>query len=220
MDIRKDEQFRAELITKIAEREFSERTGVHQSDLVFCLTKQALRKLEPSETAEHTMLLFSLGYATQRWLTGQDKDVPEKIVDGITVTLDAQTPEGNPWELKATYQSNSKPIEDSIHQIRQVMAQCYVTGTTFGYLTRLEIMGNWKFNKKGEDKLENRRPTLTAFKLSFTQRELDDFWKWLKMRRDLYLGILETKKMLPKSEALASGMNWECGFCEYKGRCK
>lgn len=82
-------EFRAELLKKIEQREFRERTGVHCSDLIYCLNKQALRKLYPKPTNDDTLLLFSLGYSTQRWLTGQDRDVPEKEVDGIIVTLDA-----------------------------------------------------------------------------------------------------------------------------------
>lgn len=89
MQITVDEAFRAELLEKIRVREFSERTGIHCSDLIYCLDKQALRKLNTVVDDDSTILLYSLGYSTQRWLTGQDKDVPEKEVDGIKVTLDA-----------------------------------------------------------------------------------------------------------------------------------
>lgn len=125
-----------------------------------------------------------------------------------------------PLELKATFQSSNKPIEDNQHWVRQIMAQCYVTGTTAAYLTRLEIMGNWRsiFGKKEEKALpENRKPTLSAYKLTFSQVEVDRNWEWLKDRRDKYLKILDTKKLLSMGIAIPPSQDWECGFCDYKG---
>ena len=247
MNITLAPEFRARLLKQIAEREFSERQGIHCTDLIYCLNKQAMRKLNPEPTSDQEVLLFSLGWATQRWLTGQDKDIPEKTVDGITVTLDALSPSvcvaghkgikehdcgvphcwspvvfGNePWELKATFQSANRPIEENIHWIRQLMAQCYVTGTTTTYLTRLEIMGDWgsifpKGSSKEEKatyKVAHPKPTLTAYQVEFTKDELDTFWKWLVERGQLFGGILETGKLLPPALALASGMSFECGYC-------
>ena len=225
MEITLDQDFRKHLLQKIAQREFRERTGIHQSDLCFCLNKQALRKLHPQDPEDHELLLYSLGWATQRWLTGQDTDEPEKEVDGITVTLDAihdvYTPTDHyrsPWELKATFQSSSRPIEENIHWVRQIMAQCYITGTTEAYLSRLEIMGNWKsIGKKEEKNLpENRKPTLSAYKLTFTQDELDRNWTWMQDRRDKFVKILVTRELLPKIEAIPSGQSWECGWCRFR----
>jgi len=164
--------------------------------------------------------LFSLGWSTQRWLTGEQEDEPEKEVDGIIVTCDELTADGFPWECKATFASSERPISESQAWVRQVMAQCYVNGTTTAYLTRLEIMGNWKsiFGKKEEKSLpENRKPTLSAFKLTFTQPELDRNWEWLCERRDLFQTLLDGGDLLPKVTAIPSGQDWECGYCAYKG---
>ncbi len=256
MKITVDKTFRADLLKRIADREFSERTGIHITDIIFCLNKQGLRRLHPQPNSDGQLLLFSLGWSTQRWLTGQDKDLPEKEVDGIKVTLDALAGEhvvgekspasfaqagyapsmtvhkGIPWELKASFQSNTKPIEDNLHWVRQVMAQCYVTGTTTAYLTRLEIMGNWKWvykPSKPEKIAElvaqfgehwDEHPTLTAVRLEFDQKELDDFWAWAKHRRDQFKSVLDTGKLLPKAEAIASGMSFECDACAYRAECE
>jgi len=229
MQIVPAEQFKQELLRRINDREFKERTGVHCSDLIYCLNKQALRRLKPLPTSEDNLLLFSLGWATQRWLTGQDEDESGEEQNGIIVTLDAFH-EGVPWELKASFQSSERPIEENQHHIRQVMAQCYITGTTEAYLSRLEIMGDWKsiFKVKGykdltaEDKmaydLAHRKPTLHAFKLTFTPDELARNWAWLCDRRDKFQHILDTSKLLPKVEAIPSGQEFECGYCPYKGK--
>ena len=153
----------------------------------------------------------------------------------VTEGNDAEVPQGAPqfqvhdtlyssvpWELKATFQSSNKPIAENVHWIRQIMAQCYVTGSTIAYLSRLEIMGNWKsiFGKKEEKSLpENRKPTLSAHRLEFTQHELDANWLWLKCRRALYEAVLETGKLVPKINAIPSGQEWECSWCAYKEEC-
>jgi len=239
LNITEDLVFRAELLKRIADREFSERTGVHQSDLVYCLNKQALRRKAGEQSTDMEILIFSLGWATQRWLTGQDQDEPEKEVDGIKVTCDALAAdaiaeEGDgyaiydigkavPWELKCTFQSSSKAIEENPHWVRQLMAQCYVQRSLVAYLSRLELMGNWKsiFGKKEEKQLpENEKPTLHAYKLTFTQDELDRNWAWLRERKELYLRIIETGELLPKAIALPSGQDWECLYCKFTAECE
>jgi len=89
MQIEEDAQFRAEIIKKIRQREFNERTGIHSSDLNFCLNKQALRKSQPKEDTEQEVLIYSIGWSTQRWLTNKEEDVEPIEVDGIIVTADA-----------------------------------------------------------------------------------------------------------------------------------
>lgn len=235
MEIIENKEFRQQILDRIAKREFYERTGIHCSDLIYCLNKQALRKLKPIPNTDEEILIFSVGWSTQRWLTGKDEDEPEREVDGIIVTLDAlrrelveEHPSDRtkayakevPWELKATYQSSTRPIEENIHWIRQIMAQCYVTHTTSACLSRLEIMGDWKFVfGKKEEKATAKRPTLHAYKLEFTLLELDKFWQWMKERKVLYEEILRTSVLMPKIVALASGMPWECSFCSYQEEC-
>lgn len=129
-----------------------------------------------------------------------------------------------PWELKASYQSSARPIEENTHQIRQVMAQCYVMGVTTAYLSRLELCGNWKsiFGKKDTKSLpENEKPTLHAYRLEFTQQEIERNWEWLKERRDLFQALLNGGALLPKAIAVPSGQTFECDQCPYKGlECK
>ncbi len=222
MEIKESPHFRAAILDKIAQREFAERTGVHCTDLLYCLNKQAWRRLDPRESTDRETLLFSLGWATQRWLTGKPKDEDSLLVDNIVVTPDALTVDGCPWELKCTFQSSERPIEESIHWVRQLMCQCYALKKLKAELTRFELMGNWKsvFGKKEDKgKTENEKPTFHAYEFVFTQEELDRNWAWIKTRRDLYLQILSTAVPLPKIQALAPDMSFECGYCDYKERC-
>ena len=125
-----------------------------------------------------------------------------------------------PFELKATYQSSNKSIEENIHWIRQCMSQAYVVSSPKIILSRFEIMSDWKFVfGKKEEKAVAKRPTLSVWRVEFTQEELDKFWLWLKERKILYEEILRTGVLVPKVVALASGQEWECGFCSYKEEC-
>lgn len=129
---------------------------------------------------------------------------------------------GIPFELKATFKSGDKGIEDEDSWLKQVLAQCYVTKTNQAFLTRLELAGNWKsiFGKKEEKDLpENRKPTLHAFQLEFTQEELDENWAWLLDRRNLFKKILDEGKLLSKGYALPPNHEWEAGYCKYKEIC-
>jgi hypothetical protein len=227
MRIVEDLEFKKQILTAIAQREFKERTGVHCSDLLYCLNKQILRRLNPKESTEHQVLLFSLGWATQRWLTGKSEDEETIVKDGIQVTRDCMN--GNiPWELKATFQSSAKAIEENDSWLAQIKAQCFVTGQTVANLSRLEIMGNWRsvFGKKEEKGLpENQKPTLHAYRLEFTQEELIDNWTWLLSRAELFKDILKRRlddpnePLLPPPLALPIGHEWECDQCEYRKEC-
>lgn len=221
MKVIEDLKFKDYILDKIAKREFYERTGIHCSDLIYCLNKSALRQLKPLEPTEDEILTFSIGWATQRWLTGTFDPDTEIEVDGIIVTPDFFF-DKIPWELKATYQSANKNINENQHWIRQVMAQCYVTGKTEARLSRFCIMGDWKwvFGKK-EEKALSKRPILQAWHFTFSQEELDGFWTWMKERRDKFAKILKSKELLPKVKALASGdMSWECNYCKYVEECQ
>lgn len=226
MKIERDEVFEKWLIDKIAAKQFRERVGFHCTDGIWCINKQALRRLHPVSPSRSDTLRFGRGLATQQWLTGSLSDMPEVEVDGIVVTLDALY-EDSPWELKDTDQSSNRPIEENIYQIRQVLAQCKVQKSLVGRLSRLENMGNWSWvypkgstkEEKAKDKAASEHPTLTAFKMTFTQQEVDANWQWLQERRRLFLGILETKALLPLSKALAGKeMLFECERCQYRGK--
>ena len=228
MDIRIDLEARAELIRRIQEREFSERTGIHMSDLNYCLNKQMLRRMYPVEDpakVEQDLLLFSIGWSTQRWITGKDEDEEPITVDGITVTLDSLL-YGKPWELKATYQSSNKPIEENTHWIRQIMAQAHVKGQTQVYLSRFELLGDWGSvyprgktkQEKDECRKASKRPTLNVYRITFSAEELAQNWEWFKGRREQFAVLLETQECLPRIVALAPNGAFECAYCYYNGR--
>ena len=253
MNITEDKEFRAALLRKIETREFHERRGIHQSDLTYCLNKQALRRIHPVVNTDADLLLYSIGWSTQRWLTGADEDEPEIEVDGIIVTLDALAPSGRrvfkkfgdtnievevdemiPWELKASFQSSARPVEENVPWLKQIAAQCYVKGVTSARLSRMEIMGNWKsvFGKKildlegnvigNEKDLESsRKPTLTAWRFDFTTEELQRNWAWLIDRKEKFETLLQTGTLLPKIVAIPSGQDYEAERCSYRGNlCK
>jgi len=214
----------------MAERELSDRSGIHSTDLIYCLTKQKLRKLRGLAPTEDEQLRFAKGYAAQRWLTGTFEPDTSVELEGIIVTPDTLVALGLggapiPWELKSTDQSSSKPIEENVAWIRQIMAQCKVTGSTTAKLSRLENMGDWNWvfprgatkEEKKANKEASVHPTLSAWALEFTPEEIDGNWTWLQARKEEFLKITEGA-LLPRAVALASGQQWECQYCPFDGK--
>jgi len=232
MKISKDPEAKAEILRRMKEADFQDRTGVHQSDLVFCLNKAYLYKVEPVEPKESDILRWGRGIASQRYLTRSLYDEPTVEIDGIQVTPDALWTDGNPWELKDTDASSNKQITDSPHYLRQIMNQCKVLGKTTARISLLFNMGNWRWVYRPKDPVKIQalvdeygedwaaHPTLEVYKVEFTQAEIDENWKQMAARRDLYLKIHETGKLLPKPLALMSGSDFECSWCAYRERCE
>jgi hypothetical protein len=232
MKIIKDEEAKQEILRRMQTADFQDREGVHQSDLVFCLNKAYLRKVQPIEPTESETLRWGRGVASQRYLTRKLEDEPTVELDGIQVTPDALWTDGNPWELKDTDASSTKNPLDSIHYVRQLLNQCKVLGTTVARLSLLHNMGNWKWVYRPKDPVKiqalidefgedwDAHPTLSVYRFEFTQEEVDANWEQMKERRDLYLELFETGKLYPKPIALMSGMDWECDWCPYKDQCE
>lgn len=221
MKIVEDPEFRQRILDKIVAREFNDRSGIHSSDLNYCLNKAVMRKVKPLPNTDEEILIFSMGWATQYWLTEGAEETPH-ILDGIIVTPDNEDYDGIPWELKATYQSSNNSIEEkNLAWIRQIMSQCKVMGTTEARLTRFEIMGDWKwvYGYKQEKEVA-KRPTLHAYHLYFTQHEIDHNWNWMLSRKKLYEQVMETGQLLPPSLALPTSDHYECKWCPYTEQCE
>lgn len=136
-----------------------------------------------------------------------------------------------PWvfELKATYQSSTKAIEENPHWLRQLLSQCHAVESNVAVLSRLELMGNWKWvyhpskpetiAKLVQEFGENwaAHPTLGAWKIEFSALEIYRNWEWMKVRKYDFEKILETKSLLPPKIAVPKGQEWECSFCSYRG---
>lgn len=137
-----------------------------------------------------------------------------------------------PFEIKDTDQSSTRAIEENIAWVRQVMNQCYVVGSCTGKLSRMCNLGNWKWVYRPKDPVKIQalvdtfgkdwmeHPTLSAWRMDFTQDELDRHWKWMLSRKQLFEEILLSGKLLPKLQALASGTEWKCKWCKYVEECE
>jgi len=89
MKVSKDPEAKAEILRRMREADFQDRTGIHQSDLVYCINKSYLYKTEPVEPSESDVLRWGRGVASQRYLTRKLHDVETVELDGIQVTPDA-----------------------------------------------------------------------------------------------------------------------------------
>jgi hypothetical protein len=230
MEIYKDEEAKHEILRRMQTTDFQNRTGIHQSDLVFCLNKSYLRRVCPKPPKESEILRWGRGIASQRWLTQKLEDEPTVELDGIQVTPDALWGDGNIWELKDTDSSSTKEITDSVHYVRQLLNQCKVLGKTTARLSRLFNMGNWKWVYRPKDPVKiqalidqfgadwDAHPTLDVTRFEFTQAEIDANWDMMRDRRDLLVKLIGDGQLIPRAQAQMSGMDWECSDCVYLGK--
>lgn len=178
------------------------RTGVHVSDLLYCLRKTYFRRVYDIPVTDRMQLLFAIGYSMHNYLhPGQGEESVE--VDGIICSPDNT---GEAEEIKTT-RSNSDRFtpEDMPHWIQQMMAYCKALKTTTYKLMVYFICGNYK----------PPFPTLRTFEYKFSAKEIEDNWNWLLKRRDILLKALEDEK--PPARDCEP---WECKECEAIGYCE
>lgn len=177
------------------------RTGIHVSDLLYCLRKTYFRRVNEIPITDRMQLLFAIGKAMHNYLhPGQGEQSVE--VDGILCSPDNTEDKS---EIKTT-RSNSDKFNpsDMPKWERQMMAYCKALGVKVYNLDAFFICGNYK----------PPFPTLRTFEYTFTEGEIESNWQWLKARRDILVKALETDTPPAKDCE-----EWECKECEAIGYC-
>ncbi|KKN78297.1 hypothetical protein LCGC14_0351560 [marine sediment metagenome] len=210
MKVISDELFKAKILDQIKTRDFGDRTGLHFSDLNYCLRKAYFRKKYPDiggNLSEQTILKFSIGLALEKWITG-DYEQKEVEVDGILLTPDFVNPkdEDDLLEIKSTMLSSNKDIKEQTAWIRQMQAYCKAYNVFTYRLAVIHLMGNWSPVWTCE------KPIFKMWRFDFTKEEIEDNW----------LDALDKKVTL--KDAFKEGVmpeaireSWECSsnYCAW-----
>jgi len=197
------------------------RKGIHQSDVAFCLRKPFFQRASP-EHRDATAIMFMAGQGHHSLL--EEAVLKEALgvreqsieVDGIWVTPDiivGPVPQigaqGNePIEIKSTRKSAKHSIKDEVYWIKQLQAECKVTNSTIGFLAILYLMGDYQRPTK---------PDLLAYKFTFTQEEIDDWWQQLLFNKMTFEDHFQKGIPVPVEGAIA--YTWECGYCDVRELC-
>lgn len=174
------------------------RDGMHVSDLIYCLTRSYWNKVDPLPATDTDLLRFSIGLGLERVFVQFEATRPTELFeeDGIVLSPDFIL-QGVHSELKTTRFSPGKWADT---WLRQIAAYCYATDQILYNLLVLHII----------------QPALKAYRVLFTQEELEENWGEILARREILQGALDTQ--VPPL-AFTYNEPWECNGCKYKLRC-
>jgi hypothetical protein len=200
------------------------REGIHLSTLVYCLTRSFFDAHSAVEPTDEELMLFALGYGLQDVLTPPDATTPTLELEGIIYRPDMLlhlpgSAELQLIEVKTTRMSSKRPdLPDT--WLEYIKGGCYIRqrnshnleGCRTYDLVILYLMGNYA----------PPFPTIAACRLEFEQQELDENWKYLLNRKQVYQGCLDLNAP-PTPYAWCKvddkGKMWECANCRYKMQC-
>lgn len=206
MNVVRNDGLARELLAEMWEEIQEDRTGQHPSvtDLIGCLTK-SYYDTEETNTLEHndkTKMFFLIGLGLERALLVKRKETPVAgVTDGIYWHVDSI--DQGLLEVKST-RANPKRIEGgdwNERWMRQIKSYLKGVGETHADFAIVYII----------------QAQLDAYRLTFSQFEIDTHWEWMKVRRDVWVKAKADKKS-PK--AFHWNEKWECDECPYKVLCE
>ena len=103
-------------------------------------------------------------------------DGVEHVLDGIILTPDGETPGERIWEWKLTWSSSRHDVQERHwYYFDQIRAYCHARGLTQATLRLCNVCGNYK---------PLYQPHRRQFDLTFTPRELREFWRVVLAHKD------------------------------------
>lgn len=201
MIILKNSEMKEIIYNNIRATMTKERTGIHLSDLIYCIRKPYFRKMGLSSLPSNELcVLWMTGYAFQAYMFPLDEEITIQV-DGINCTPDILSG----IEVKSTRQSSRKfSLEDMGHWKRQILGYCKALNKLEYDLVVLFLMGNYA----------PPFPDIDCWHIGTTVEEVEDNWQEILTKRN----ILE--------EALKIGIppepdceDWEWSYCENIGMC-
>ena len=199
----------------------------HLSDFQGCILKPYWKRTIPlsPEKDRESYLYFLCGRIIERAIATEH---PSGELDGIHFTVDDTAPDGIPAEIKSTRWGSEffDPPTRQPHWIERIKGYCKGRNTLTYHLVVLFLHGNvgdffpWAIKKNGGRKpTEWKNVDLRAWTFEFEQGEIDDFWQEILRRKDILAKAVESGTPIDDAEVLARREDWECKYCEYRGRC-
>lgn len=184
----------------------------HVTDLVGCLRKAWLKrrgmKTPALDTEDHATLLAGHGHHAilenarfpemQTEVHLQDDTIPVQGSADLIFVDDLYDPVPATGEIKTTRASAKKSIADIPHYIEQVASYCVIRRVNRAVVFILHLFGDYTGAKRSQFK---------AWRLYFSDDELQDWYLELKRRSAILLG-----DELP---GLTEHAAWECGYCPF-----
>ena len=201
-----NKQIERELLDALVQKYITsrERSGIHVSHLIYCLTKSYYELTDPLPPTDNEVMLFSLGFGLENLLLREESHSVTGELDGIKYSPDFVPLSSGKAELKTTRMSTGKAFPET--WLEQIMAYSYAEKLLQYDLVVLHITGNYK----------PPFPQIAGYRLTFEQIELDNNWANLLKRKMVLVVALESKTPPPHGVWCK---DWECKFCRYYMRC-
>ncbi len=189
------------------------RPGIHQSQLIYCLTKSYWETTDPEFASDKEVLLFGIGFGMERVILRPFEKQPEPLeYQGIVVSLDSIHQFGGPMDLKTTRMSpTGRKGEDGFlwpdSWKKAFMAYRYVLNQLFPEDAAYDF---------GVAVIHLIQPEMTAWRVIYEPWELEENWSTLLTRRDQLDSMLAGQNPMPFQFA----EDWECTNCRYLMRCQ
>jgi hypothetical protein len=202
MLISKNDTLEEQVYANIRGAVVKDRSGIHISDLIYCLRKAYFRKMKLSPPPSNELcLLWLTGYSFQAYMFPSDKEITS-IVDGVNCTPDIPTG----IEVKSTRQSvRNFDFSTNIGWQRQILGYCKALGKLEYDLVVMFVCGNYA----------PPFPSIGCWHICVEQEEVDANWS----------NVIEGKHLL--ESALESGIppepacqDWEWEYCENVEMCE
>lgn len=197
-----------EVMKSLRTEYLTEKPFPHMAGLIYCLTKYYDDLTDPIAPTDEELLLFSVGFGLERVLLSGHERPESAFCEGIGFSVDFNSIEGIPAELKTTRMSvntvASKGLPDG--WIKQTKGYCHCRGVKSYLLTVLFLMGSYK----------PPFPIIKSFRLDFTEEEITENWDWLLERKAAIESFL-ADGIRPEPDS--TNEPWECTNCRYKLRC-
>jgi CRISPR/Cas system-associated exonuclease Cas4 (RecB family) len=174
------------------------------SSLAVCTGKSYYRAIDikpviaPSENLR--LVIGKVGHAVLQVLPSKEITLEKDGIIGHADMLGERYA-----EIKITWMSSNRPVEDMTQWIKQIKAYAYMAGVTEYDLVVLHIMGNWKFPVQ---------PGMKVYTLKFTEEELKENWNSMLIKLKIIDEAVKTH-VLP----LLDPEDWECDRCSYAYHC-
>ena len=180
------------------------RPGLHQSELAYCLSKTYWERTDPSPFTETEVLLFAIGFGMERVVLAREVQPEPLEIDGIHLSLDTIKLFG-PADLKTTRKRAAGRKGEDGFQLSDGWVKQFKT-----YAYGIKVL------EFGVVIIHLIEPALSAYRLHFTQEELDENWEWLLQRK----ATLDQMLAADDPQPFRHNEDWECDHCRYKLKCQ
>lgn len=182
-------------------------SGIHMTELIYCLTKTYYDRLENQPVTNEGNLLMGLGIGLERLFIPEEMRATPKSRDGIEYSPDFWFGNHGLCELKTTRQGINRARNRDFPDtwIQQIKGYCYAENQTDYGLVIVHLVGEYQKN--------GFQPLMSAWKFQFEPDELKQIWDYFLFRRQALFTAF-SQQVAPTPYRWCQ--EWECKYCQYR----